>query len=306
MEPVRIPDLSSVAECAQLLGVSEQHVRRLLAQGELQGTRVGGSWVVSRADLEAALPTLSHTTIAPRRDFQAAAGTLRALSFFSGAMGLDQGMELSGVATILACENDKSSRATIATNRPDIPVLEDINAYDAAQVRDLAGLQATEAIDVVAGGPPCQAFSTAGARRGFNDARGNVFLKFLGLATELNPRFIVIENVRGLLSMPAPNAGDAGSAYDHRHGAVELVRDRLERAGYRTTFNLYSAANFGVPQSRERVVVVASRDEKLPYLSPTHSFDGSAGLPRWRTLRDAIGDMRDVDHHFDEIGRAHV
>ena len=70
------------------------------------------------------------------------------------------------------------------------------------------------------------------------------------------------------------------------------VLDMLRAGGYGVSFNLYNAANFGVPQSRERVIILCSRDgEKLPHLVPTHSQDGSFGLPKWRTLKDAIGDL---------------
>ncbi|WP_211220828.1 DNA cytosine methyltransferase [Agrococcus lahaulensis] len=247
-------------------------------------------------------PALASPSIRPRPDNDAGnEPPLRALSFFSGAMGLDQGLEIAGLHTLLACENDRASRATIAANRPDIPILEDINKYSASDVRAAAGLTSDEPIDVVAGGPPCQAFSTAGARRGFSDDRGNVFLKFISLAAELDPEFVVIENVRGLLSMPAANAGSAGDRYNHRFGAIELVSDRLRDAGYEVTFNLYNAANFGVPQVRERVVLVAARGRRLPYLMPTHSNDPAFGLAPWQTLREAISDLRGRPHQHEEF-----
>ena len=128
--------------------------------------------------------------------------TYKALSFFSGAMGLDLGFEKAGIDVLLACEFDKQCRQTIAANRPKLPLLSDILDYSAKDVRKAAGLGKTEEIDVVFGGPPCQAFSTAGARKGFNDPRGNVFLKFIDMILELQPRYAVIENVRGLLSAP--------------------------------------------------------------------------------------------------------
>ena len=117
-------------------------------------------------------------------------------------MGLDLGLEKAGIETVLTWESEKWSRRTIEAIRPELPLLGDIWNYNAAEIRAIAGVGSTEDIDVVAGGPPCQAFSTAGARRGFQDERGNVFLHFVDVALELNPRFIVIENVRGLLSAP--------------------------------------------------------------------------------------------------------
>jgi DNA (cytosine-5)-methyltransferase 1 len=295
-----IPSLLGTRDAAVALGVSEPQLRRALVSGQVGGERVAGHWVMTEEQLDLAQIRIGRGTIRPTNR-RTAEGRMRALSFFSGAMGLDQGLELAGIQTVLACEIDRASRATIAINRPDIPVLGDIQDHDAASVRAAAGMSPYESIDVVAGGPPCQAFSTAGARRGFDDARGNVFLKFLELSTALSPKFIVIENVRGLLSMPAPNAGSAGSKYDHRRGAIELVWDYLSDRGYDVSFNLYNAANFGVPQSRERVVVIAAKGVRVPYLQPTHSNLSEYGLPRWRTLADAIGAMDRVEHDHDEF-----
>jgi DNA (cytosine-5)-methyltransferase 1 len=106
---------------------------------------------------------------------------INALSFFSGAMGLDLGLEQAGISMLLACEMDKSCRRTIAANRPDLALLGDIWEYSADDVRKAAGLAVNDEIDVVVGGAPCQAFSTAGARRGFKDERGNALLKYINL-----------------------------------------------------------------------------------------------------------------------------
>jgi DNA (cytosine-5)-methyltransferase 1 len=175
------------------------------------------------------------------------------------------------------------------------------------EIREKAGLSSTDEIDLVVGGPPCQAFSSAGKRQGFNDERGNVFLTFIDLITELKPRFAVIENVRGLLSAPLkhrphemrgknfPNL----SQDEQRGGALLFITQRLRQAGYSISFNLYNAANFGSPQQRERVVIACSRDgEKLPYLTPTHSEQGLYGLPVWKSLREALEGLPEDGHHF--------
>jgi DNA (cytosine-5)-methyltransferase 1 len=159
----------------------------------------------------------------------------------------------------------------------------DIHGYTAPQVRAVAGIGDAE-IDLVAGGPPCQAFSTAGKRQGLDDVRGIAILKFVSLATELAPRYIAIENVRGLL------AADGGEVF-------ETTLAMLKSAGYTVSFNLYDAAYFGVSQHRDRIIIIASRDGRVPYLKPTHSDRQKDGLPYWRTLRDAIGDMMVIEHH---------
>lgn len=240
----------------------------------------------------------------PRNRSTPARDACTVLSFFSGALGLDLGLEEVGFRALLTAEVDPAARATIAANRPGLPILGDVLEYDAQAIRDTVG---DVDVDVIVGGPPCQAFSTAGRRKGFQDERGNVFLHFIELITQLRPRFAVIENVRGLLSAPMlhrPHAmrgpGFPPLADDESPGgALLFVLSLLKEAGYGVSFNLYNAANFGAPQVRERVVMLCSRDgQRLPYLSPTHAEDGQFGLQPWRTLRDAVADLRDRQHTF--------
>lgn len=108
------------------------------------------------------------------------------LSFFSGAMGLDLGLEQAGYDVRSCCENDKNAIATIQTNRPSAPLFTDISGLSAETILAKIGITAQD-VFLIAGGPPCQAFSTAGKRRSFMDARGNVFLKYLEIATEIRP-----------------------------------------------------------------------------------------------------------------------
>jgi DNA (cytosine-5)-methyltransferase 1 len=223
-----------------------------------------------------------------------------ALSFFTGAMGLDLGLEKAGISTLLASEIDDAARKTIKLNRPEVELIGDFRDYTAAEIRKCAGLKAATEIDLVFGGPPCQAFSTAGKRKAFEDERGNVFLRFIDLILALEPRYAVIENVRGLLSVPLSHRPHANrgagfqplSIEEQEGGALAFILEKLRGAGYGVTFNLYNAANFGSPQIRERVVVVCSRDgERLPYLVPTHSNDPKFALKPWRTLRDALSGL---------------
>ena len=125
---------------------------------------------------------------------------LTVLSFFSGAMGLDIGLHKAGFNTLLACEIDKASRHTILTNCPKIGLIGDIRNYSTEDILEYSGLNSVEDVDVIVGGPPCQAFSSAGKRMGLADERGNVFLKFIEVIENFRPKFAVIENVRGLLS----------------------------------------------------------------------------------------------------------
>lgn len=225
---------------------------------------------------------------------------LRVLSFFSGAMGLDLGLEQAGLEVILACDSDATCRATIKANRPDLPVLSDLRNYDAAAIFAAAGLSANSELDVVAGGPPCQSFSTAGARRGLSDKRGNVFIHYIDLLLALKPRYIVLENVRGLLSAPLVRGSDK-RVLAASGGALLYVVECLRAGGYQVSFNLYNAAHFGVPQLRERVVLLGNLSgPKLPYLRPTHCEGGAYGLLPWRTLGEALSDLPcEPCDHFD-------
>ena len=230
---------------------------------------------------------------------------IKCLSFFSGALGLDLGLEKAGIHPLLACEVDRRCRETITANRPEIGLIGDIRDYTASEIMEMAGLRAGDEVDLIAGGPPCQAFSTAGKRRGFEDERGNVFLRYIDIIEEVRPKFAVIENVRGILSAPLEHIPwkDRGDRKlgkrNMKGGALAYILERLGKAGYGVTFNLYNSANFGSPEIRERVIFICSRDgRKAPWLVPTHSEHGEHGLPRWKTLRDAIGDLKEEEQTY--------
>ena len=296
----------SVEEAAQQLGFSPQYVRGLIRDKRLAAERLGKTWVIPQSALEA----LGSGKIKKEVDDRPRSGKkhkgLVALSFFSGAMGLDLGLEAEGIEVLLASEIDPSTRSTIVANKPDIGLIGDITNYDAVAIRKAAGLGDREEIDLIVGGPPCQAFSTAGKREGFGDSRGNVFLTFINRIIELQPRFAVIENVRGLLSAPLEHRPHErrGFGYppltpeEEKGGALAHILERIRSAGYGVSFNLYNAANFGSPQKRERVVLVCSRDgRRPPFLTPTHSEDGSYDLPKWKTVRSALKGLK-KEHHF--------
>lgn len=223
------------------------------------------------------------------------------LSFFSGAMGLDIGLHRAGFETRLACEIDLSSRQTIIANNPSIGLIGDIRCYSTEQILEFAGLKSKDEVDLIVGGPPCQAFSSAGKRMGLADDRGNVFLKFIEVIENINPKFAVIENVRGLLSAsydidlkPEEEAFLPSELKVLKGATMFYIYNRLRAAGYNLSFNLYNSANYGTPQIRERVIIVCSRvNDKVPYLIPTHSQNGDFGLPRWRTLKQAIGNLNE-------------
>lgn len=302
-------NLLSVIEAAQLLGVSGQYVRTLIRKGNLPATRVGKTWVIDPNVLERV--STNKEVVKKEVVDHAYRGEpkkkIKALSFFSGAMGLDIGLEKAGIEVLLASEVDKACRETINANKPHIALIGDIRNYSAQKIREMAGLSEKETVDLMVGGPPCQAFSTAGKRMGLEDERGNVYLTFIDRIIEIKPRYAVIENVRGLLSAPLSHRPhvERGFGYppltpDEEKGKVlELILGKLRGAGYAVSFTLYNSANFGVPQVRERVILICSRDgKKPPYLTPTHSQDGLYGLPKWKPLRDALKGLKEKDQRF--------
>ena len=175
--------LLSVIETAETLGCSAQYVRKLLREGRLAGQKIGESWIINDDTLESFdrkdlrmkkndVPDRKSKK-APKQD------ALNCLSFFSGAMGLDIGLEQEGINILLACETDNACRRTIVANEPGIGLIGDIRDYTVGEILEYANLRENGQVDIVVGGPPCQAFSTAGKRLGFQDERGNVFLKYI-------------------------------------------------------------------------------------------------------------------------------
>jgi DNA (cytosine-5)-methyltransferase 1 len=227
------------------------------------------------------------------------------ISFFSGALGLDQGLETAGLRCLAVNDVDRVAAETIRTNKPNLRLYDcDIRDLSSRSIQNDLGIKAEELFAIV-GGPPCQAFSTAGRRLGLNDERGNVFLHFIELIRDLRPKYAIFENVRGLLSAPLSHRPHdqrgprfKPNAQEKPGGALLHILAKLKHAGYVTTFNLYNTANFGVPQVRERLIFFASRENReVPFMRPTYNETGSAGLLKWRSLQDAIGHLQGRSLH---------
>ncbi len=224
---------------------------------------------------------------------------LNAISLFSGAMGLDLGVEKAGFDIRVCCEMNKVACQTIRKNS-DIPVIEgDITSVSTDEILRTANLSA-EDVDLVVGGPPCQAFSSAGRQRGLADLRGNVIIQYLRVIEEIKPKFFILENVRGLLSAKLNIVPPKFEKYAHiveENGSVLFyLSERFKELGYTISFALFNSANYGVPQIRERMIIFGNRgEERIPLPAPTHSADGFNGTSKWVTLKDAIGDLKEPD-----------
>ena len=193
---------------------------------------------------------------------------LRSLSLFSGCLGLDLGMEMSGIRTVAYVDKDPVCRRTIAHNRPNVPVFDDVFSMTMRSFAKKAK------VDVVVGGPPCQSFSTIGRRRFLEDPRGQAVLGFVEVIEFLQPSFFVMENVQGIISA--------------KHGGVvDQLQTRFSKAGYNTKWDLLNAVDFGVPQSRKRFLMIGYRGRHSIIMpSPIHGVN---------TLYEAIGDLEDLD-----------
>lgn len=250
-----------------------------------------------------------------------------AISLFSGAMGLDLGLDQTNRFQILACvEKERAFCDTIRVNKaagrlhPQLAIFEaDISKLDPAEVLAAAGLKPGE-LDVLIGGPPCQSFSTAGRRGTLQDPRGTLLWDFLRFVDYMKPRMFLMENVRGLLSAALrhrpiaerPERGGPPLSADELPGSVvRLFADdlaRIEGGGYHMDCFEVNAVNYGAPQLRERALFIGNRfDIQVDFPNPTHGaphalnnheivglFDEKEDLKPWRTLRDAIGQLEDV------------
>lgn len=235
---------------------------------------------------------------------------LPVISLFSGAMGLDLGLEAASLRVVVALECNPIAVATIRANRPELPVISrKIEEVTTGEILEAAGLKRGEAFAVV-GGPSCQAFSTAGQRSSLSDPRGTLFQHFARVVREAEPHYFVMENVRGLLSAAIKHRSlkERGPGYptlepDEELGsALKTVAATLRELGYYTVFDVLNAADFGVPQARERLVFLGTRfGERIAMPTPTHDRHGRNDLPRWRTLKSALADLDDPAPEFTKL-----
>ena len=200
---------------------------------------------------------------------------MRVVSLFSGAGGLDLGLIQAGHEIIWANDNDPDAVNTYKINVGDHCILGDIeNILDSEIPKS----------DIVVGGFPCQGFSLANMKRSGDDSRNKLYLQFLRVVTLTKPPFFLAENVKGILSL------EGGEA-------IKKIINDFESAGYHVKYKLFNTANFGVPQTRSRVIIFGTRNDiqvNFEFPLPTHSKVG-AGLPVWVNVSEAIEKIPDPD-----------
>jgi DNA (cytosine-5)-methyltransferase 1 len=222
---------------------------------------------------------------------------MKYISLFSGAMGLDLGLEMAGFNCAACVEIDVDAVKTIRLNRPKLPVFDRSIADVTGSELIAAGKFVNGEVPLVVGGPPCQAFSVFGNRLGLEDARGQMLFEFLRIVNEVRPRAFLMENVRGLLSMsivPDKTSKKSDSQipphYFEKGSLVKLLLDEFNKIGYQVDCFVVNAVNYGAPQVRERVLFIGNRIGcKAVFPQPTHSNRIADGLPSFTTLGDVIG-----------------
>jgi len=209
----------------------------------------------------------------------------RTLSLFSGAGGMDIGFIRSGFDIVWANDFFKEAVDSYKKNIGDHIVYGDVTKIPSAAMPD--------DIDVVIGGFPCQGFSVANNRRSTSDERNFLYKEMLRVIENKNPKFFVAENVKGILSL-------AGGE------VFKMIRADFESLGYKVDAKILNAAEYGVPQARERVVIIGNRiKKKNPFPLKTHYIPGVSeeerGLEPAVTTEKAIGFLSDVKLSKDPI-----
>jgi DNA (cytosine-5)-methyltransferase 1 len=286
--------LSDVCKC---LRISRETAYRWLKNGRLRGVKVGRGWRFATAQVQ---------TIAEQSPPYGLKPMLMA-DLFSGAGGLSLGFSMEGSQSVFFNDIDAECAFTFQRNFPDAkPLVAPIQEISASDVFESTGI-GPEDLDVLVGGPPCQGFSINAPSRSTADERNHLFRHYARLVLEgIRPKFIVFENVPGLVSF---NGGKT----------LADVCSEFRRAGYEPFFRILNACHYGVPQERWRLVIVANRiGAHFDFPEPTHYslsrpnftggraltysyaarrsqakslFDEAIGLQDPITVKDAISDL---------------
>lgn len=192
---------------------------------------------------------------------------LTTIDLFSGCGGLSLGFKMAGYQSVLASDIDENCKLTYTLNFPDVPfICKDISNITQEEITQYTK---DKSIDVIIGGPPCQGFSLANKRRDCNntDPRNQLFYQYLKVLTWIRPRAFVFENVKGLLSM-------------QQGATIKEIIKVFANVGYTVDYKVLKASDFGVPQIRERVIIIGIRNDlnmsplfPLPLDTPPISVD---------------------------------
>lgn len=265
---MKSPDYYTISQVADILSISKETLRRWDKNGKLIPERNCDNnyrlytkkqlEVFEEAQLLFNSNWQKELEIIPKRPY-------KLLELFAGAGGLAIGMEMAGFESVLLNEIDSSACKTLRKNRPHWNVVEgDIANIDFTSYRDQ--------VDILSGGFPCQAFSYAGNKLGFEDARGTLFFEFARAVKETNPKIFIAENVRGLLT--------------HDNGrTLSTIINIIDEIGYQLiSQRVLKAIFYKVPQKRERLFLIGVRKD----LANKAQFNWPSPYHRILTLKDAL------------------
>jgi DNA (cytosine-5)-methyltransferase 1 len=193
------------------------------------------------------------------RKMDSANTKFKTIELFAGAGGLALGLERAGFETLGLIEFDREATETLKVNRPDWRVIhDDIENISGLDLEEYFNIEKGE-LDLLSGGAPCQSFSYAGKRLGLEDAKGTLFYRYAVFLKKLQPKMFLFENVRGLVS--------------HEKGRTfEIIKNIFEEEGYTIAKDVLNAWDFGVPQKRERLIIIGIRNDlknKITFDFPT-------------------------------------
>jgi DNA (cytosine-5)-methyltransferase 1 len=197
------------------------------------------------------------------------------IDLFSGCGGLSLGFELAGYNTLLGIDNDKAAINTFTNNhKGSVGICTDITKITGEEIKKLVG---NKNIDVVIGGPPCQGMSLAGPRK-LHDPRNKLYLSYIRLVQELQPKAFLIENVPGLVSL-------------FKGQIKNSILEEFQQMGYNINYQILNSADYGVPQTRKRVFFVGLKNgENFIFPEPKILFESD-----WVTAEQATSDLPLLD-----------
>lgn len=203
---------------------------------------------------------------------------MKVVSLFSGAGGLDLGFIKAGHDIIWANDNFLDAVETYRKNIGGHIILGDIEKIPSDEIPDH---------DILIGGFPCQGFSVANSKRGEHDERNKLYLELIRILIDKKPKFFVAENVKGIISL--------------KKGKVfELIMSDLSKAGYKVKYDILNASDFGVPQKRERVIIIGVREDldfDVKFPEPTHAenIDLFTDRKKWVSIGEALSNIPEPD-----------
>jgi DNA (cytosine-5)-methyltransferase 1 len=233
-----------------------------------------------------------------------------AVDLFCGAGGFSEGILQAGFHIVFSSDRSEHVKETYEHRHKQLGLIQGENThFELADVRDLTGEKIITKIneleifidnplleiDAIFGGPPCQGFSIAG-KRDKDDPRNTLFREYIRIISEVNPKYVVIENVEGFMSMELNDGfiSVSGNVYTNHARVSDVLKSELEYLGYHVeTPKLLNASDYGVPQRRVRAIFIASRLDMVPAVYPEPT---TKEISDKVTVKDAIGDLISSDY----------